>query len=252
LYKPIDVYIHKRKVNHAVRTATKVVAISEQTKADLIKFTGVSASKIEVIYQGCHPIFKTVLSKKEKEAIKAKYLLPDEYVLFVGTLEDRKNALSIAKALKDTAHHMVFVGKIKAHGERLKAFVNENKMQNRAVFIENATLEDLVGIYQAAAVFCYPSFFEGFGIPIIEALYSGVPVITTKGGCFAEAGGPTSLYIDPTDQKALKNAIEELLSESSEVRAERIQQGLSYAQRFDDKPIADQWEKLYKSVLEDA
>lgn len=248
LYNPIDVYIHKRKVNHAVRTATKVVAISEQTKADLIQFTGIAESKIEVIYQGCHSIFKTVLSEDDKDDIRKKYQLPNKYVLFVGTLEDRKNALSIAKALKNTTQHMVFVGKVKAHGEKLKTFVRENKMQDRVVFIENVSIEDLAGVYQCATVFCYPSFFEGFGIPIIEALYSGVPVITTKGGCFSEAGGPSSIYIDPTDQKSIQDAVEVLCSETDDVRANRILKGRTYVQKFNDEVLAAQWDALYKSI----
>lgn len=246
LYNPFDVYIHKKKVNHAIRTATKVVAISEQTKADLIKFTGISGSKIEVIYQGCHPIFKTVISKDKKDNIREKYQLPQKFVLYVGTLEDRKNALSIAKALKKTTHKMVFVGKVKAHGEKLKAYVEENNMQDRVVFVNHINIEDLAGIYQCATVFCYPSFFEGFGIPIIEALYSGVPVITTKAGCFPEAGGPSSIYIDPSDEKTIHDAIEVLFSETSSERNKRILKGKEYVQKFNDEVLAKQWDTLYK------
>ena len=248
LYKAADVYIHKRKVNHAVSAATKVVTISEQTKADLLEFTTVTEDKVSVIYQGCHRVFKNKLNEKEKEEIRVKYGLPDTFVLYVGTLEKRKNALSIAKALKDSALHMVFIGKVKAHGEKIKAFVAENKMQNRVIFIEGIGLDDLAGVYQNATVFCYPSFFEGFGIPIIEALYSGVPVITTKGGCFSEAGGPASLYVDPKDEKELQQAINKLFSESEERRSLRIKEGISYVQKFNDDVIVAQWEKLYQSV----
>ncbi len=248
LYNPIDVFIHKRKVNHAVRTATQVVAISEQTKADLIQFTGIDESKIEVIYQGCHPVFKTVLSEDNKDDIRKKYQLPKKFVLFVGTLEERKNALSIAKALNDATQHMVFVGKVKSHGEKLKTFVKENKMQDRVVFIENISIEELAGVYQCATVFCYPSFFEGFGIPIIEALYSGVPVITTKGGCFSEAGGPSSVYIDPSEEKSIQDAVQILFSETSSERNKRIMKGKEYVRKFNDKVLAAQWNALYKSI----
>ena len=249
LYNPIDVYIHKRKVNHAVRAATKVVAISEQTKADIIQFTGISESKIEVIYQGCHPIFKNVLSEDDKNNIRKKYQLPEKFVLYVGTLEDRKNALSIAKALKNTTQHMVFVGKVKSHGEKLKTYVADNKMQDRVAFIKNVSIEDLSGVYQCATVFCYPSFFEGFGIPIIEALYSGVPVITTKGGCFSEAGGPSSIYINPHSETELQTAVKSLYAESNNSRKKRTESGLNYVQKFNDDLLAKQWNRLYKSLL---
>ncbi|MDA0779763.1 MAG: glycosyltransferase family 1 protein [Bacteroidetes bacterium] len=249
LYTSIDVEIHKRKVKHAVKTASKIVAISEQTKADLIEFMGVPAKNIEVIYQGCHPIFKTNFTEKALNAVAKKHQLPEKFVLYVGTLEARKNALSIAKALKDTNYYMVFVGKVKAYGEALKKYVNENNMSSRALFIENIDLEDLAGIYQNATVFCYPSFFEGFGIPIIEALYSGVPLITTKGGCFSEAGGPSSIYIDPQSETELLTAVESLYAESHESRKNRIESGLNYAQKFNDDVLAKQWNKLYKSLL---
>jgi len=249
LYTSIDVTIHKKKVNHAVKTASKVVAISEQTKADLVQFTAVSDEKVEVIYQGCHPVFKKTLSRKKLTAIANKYKLPKKFVLCVGTLEERKNALSIVKALKETKHNMVFVGKVKAHGEKLKSFVKEHNMQDRVWFITHVGIEDLAGIYQNATLFCYPSFFEGFGIPIIEALYSSVPVITTKGGCFAEAGGPSSIYIDPTDKNELQKAVEILYTEPDELRKKRILDGLAYVKKFNDEGLAKQWHSLYKSLL---
>ena len=170
-------------------------------------------------------------------------------MLFVGTLEARKNAMTIAKGLKDTNHHMVFVGKVKAHGEKLKTYVKENNMQDRVLFIHHIDIEDLAGIYQNATVFCYPSFFEGFGIPIIEALHSGVPVITTKGGCFSEAGGSSSIYIDPHSETELQTAVKSLYAESHISREKRIESGFNYVQQFNDKALAKQWNRLYKSLL---
>lgn len=249
LYKKIDVYIHKRKVTHAVRSANKVVAISEQTKADIINYTGIENNKVEVIYQGCHPIFKKTLSDSEKKALRKKYNLPEKYVLYVGTLEERKNALLIVKSLLNTKHTIVFVGRVKAYGEKVKSFVEKNGMSKRVYFIDDIDVKDLAGIYQNATVFCYPSFFEGFGIPIIEALYSGVPVITTRGGCFSEAGGSSSLYINPNNEDELRDAVDHLSNESPKGRKKRIEQGLEYAQKFNDELLAEQWNNLYKAVL---
>ena len=250
LYNNIDVFIHKRKIRHAVKKATQVVAISEQTKSDLIDYTGIPASKIKVIYQGCHPIFKTKLTKNELKKITEKYSLSEKYVLFVGTLEERKNALFIAEALEKTSHNLVFVGKMKSYGEKLKSFVKSKGIEHRVLFIQSISIEDLAAVYQNATVFCYPSFFEGFGIPIIEALCSGIPVITTKGGCFAEAGGPSSIYVNPKDKLALQNAVQILFSESKHEREIRIEQGYSYVQQFNDEVIAEKWSSCYKSVLQ--
>lgn len=249
LYNPIDVFIHKRKIRYAAHKATQVVAISEQTKADLVEYTGIAASKIKVIYQGCHPIFKTTFTKNTLKRIAKKYNLPEKYVLFVGTLEDRKNALFIAEALEKTSHNIVFVGKIKSQGKKLKSFVKSKRIGNRVLFIQNISVEELAAVYQNATVFCYPSFFEGFGIPIIEALYSRIPVVTTHGGCFAEAGGPSSIYINPKNKQALQNAIKLLFSESKEERKLRIEKGYAYVQRFNDNIIAENWNSCYKSIL---
>jgi glycosyltransferase involved in cell wall biosynthesis len=249
LYNTIDVFIHKRKIRHAVKKATQVVAISEQTKADLIDYIGISASKIKVIYQGCHPIFKTKLTKNELKKITEKYSLPEKYVLFVGTLEERKNALFIAEALEKTSRNLVFVGKIKSSGRKIKSFVKSKGIEHRVLFIQNISIEDLAAVYQNATVFCYPSFFEGFGIPIIEALYSGIPVITSKEGCFPEAGGPSSIYVNPKDENSLREAVEIIYSESDKCRKKRVSEGLVFAQKFNDEVLAKQWDILYKSLV---
>ena len=108
-------------------------------------------------------------------------------------------------------------------------------------------MDDLAVLYQAALLFVYPSLFEGFGIPIIEALYSGVPVITSNTGCFSEAGGPHSRYVSPTDSEELSDAIQAVLTNSA-LRQGMIDRGLIYSQNFNDDRIADQLMALYRET----
>ena len=124
----------------------------------------------------------------------------------------------------------------------------ENNLQNKVIFLENVELKELASIYRMATVFIYPSVFEGFGIPIIEALYSKTPVITSKGGCFSEAGGENSIYIDPLNADELKIELTELLVNSGKREAMK-EKGLEFVQKFNDENIARNWIDTYNKIL---
>ncbi|SIQ39167.1 glycosyltransferase family 4 protein [Maribacter ulvicola] len=247
-YSFFDRFIYKKKFNHAVHKADKVIAISEQTKRDIIKYLNIDKKKIEVIYQGCNNAFKETYGDNEKEEVKDKYNLPLEFILNVGTIEERKNVLTLVKAIKDTGFHLILVGGEKGYATKVHNFIKENNMQSQVSFLKNVPTKDLAIIYQLATVFCYPSLCEGFGIPIIEALFSGLPVITTNFGCFPEAAGPTSLYVDPTDQNQIKTKIKQLFNDP-ELRTTMKISGLAYVQKFSDENVAKNLMNLYKKVL---
>jgi glycosyltransferase involved in cell wall biosynthesis len=249
LYKPIDRYIYTKKFRYACHQADKIVAISEQTKLDIINFLDVDATKIEVIYQGCHQAFKEKKTAHEKQEIKQKLGLPEEFLLNVGTIEERKNALSIVKAIKDTDIPLVLVGKSTKYQADILEYVRKENMGHRIFFRQGLSMSELATLYAVAKVFVYPSVFEGFGIPIIEALYSGTPVITTNSGVFPEAGGPSSLYVDTKDIQQLRDAIVSIL-ESEDKQSEMRNLGLGYVQKFNDDRIASQWQQLYQQLLE--
>jgi glycosyltransferase involved in cell wall biosynthesis len=118
---------------------------------------------------------------------------------------------------------------------------------DKIIFLKNVSIEELPSIYQMASVFIYPSFFEGFGIPIIEALYSGTPVITTNGGCFPEAGGPHSIYINPENYKEIATQIDRLINDES-LRLNMSTEGKMYAQNFDSIKLANQVMELYQKL----
>jgi len=249
LYSFIDRKIHYWKFKYAAKNADLVIAISEQTKKDIVSFLNINPGKIKVIYQGCAPIFKSHLSTELITQTKEKYGLPEEYLLNVGTIEERKNIFSVVKAIKGTAITLVVVGKKTRYFNSISKYVDENALQNQIIFLENVALNELAAIYKSAKIFIYPSVFEGFGIPIVEALYSKVPVITTQDGCFWEAGGESSIYIDPKNIEDIKKNIVALWNDNAVQEKMRIE-GFKFAQKFNDDLIAKNMLEAYNLVLE--
>ena len=247
LYTKIDRTIYLHKFRYAAHQADRIIAISEQTKRDIIDFLKIDERKITVVYQGCHPAFKQRYTESEKQAVRDRYGLPRDFILNVGTIEARKNALAIIKAIEDLDVYLVIAGRKTPYLNELMAYLEKKKLTKRVTFIHGASVNDLAVLYQAALLFVYPSLFEGFGIPIIEALYSGVPVITSRGGCFPEAGGPHSCYVLPDDRGEFSTAIQTALTDT-ELRQRMVEGGRTYSQNFNDDYIADQLMNLYRSI----
>lgn len=249
-YGAVNVFIYKKKLEYACKVADKIVAISTQTKDDLIDFLKVDPNKIEVIYQSCNSVYQQKIDKEEFQSIKVKYNLPDRYLLYVGTIEERKNLLNIVKALKEKKIEipLVVVGrKTEYFHKSVKPYLVENRMDN-IIFPEKVKNDELPAIYQNALCFVYPSIFEGFGIPILEALTSGIPVITSKGSCFEETGGLGSIYINPQNHNEIGEAILKII-ENQELRSDLTRHGIEHAKQFLPEVIADKFINLYKSLL---
>jgi glycosyltransferase involved in cell wall biosynthesis len=248
LYPFIDRKIYNKKFKLACELSDIIVAVSEQTKNDIATFYSVNPKKIKVIHQSCDELFYKEITKDEIKNVKSKYTLPGKYLLSIGTIEERKNLLAIVKALtivKDIS--LVVIGKKKNYFKKIQDFISSNDLSKRIVFLEAVPSEDLPAIYNSAEIFIYPSLFEGFGIPIIEALTCKTPVITTKGGCFAEAGGPNSIYIDPMNHEQLAEEIKKLLL-SSELRNSMAEKGFEYSKKFLPEIIASQMMALYSAI----
>ena len=248
LYSFFDRKIHFFKFKKAARQADTIIAISEQTKTDIIQYLKVNPNKIKVIYQGCNSIFKEKFTKTEIKKCIVKYKLPENFILNVGTIETRKNVLLAVKAIKDIDIKLVIVGKKTDYNLEIEKYIEDNKLQEKIIFHSGLSLTELAILYQLAKIFVYPSLYEGFGIPIIEALYSKTPVITTIGGVFPEAAGPHSIYIDPENVQELKIAISKLL-EDPNLSKEIAEKGFLFAQKFNDENIAKQYLEVYKTLI---
>ena len=249
-YHSIDRKIYTYKFRKACENADKIIAISECTKRDIIEFFRIPADKIEVVYQGCDPSFIHPVAEEKKREVRAKYQLPDHYILNVGSIEERKNALSAVQALMMLPEqiHLVIVGRHTEYTDKVEHFIKENKLEERVHIISNVPFDDLPAFYQLAEIFVYPSRFEGFGIPIIEALYSGIPVVAATGSCLEEAGGPDSIYVHPDDIKGMTDAFKQIYTDP-ERKKNMIEKGHSFAKRFSEEKQAEEILNIYKKLM---
>jgi len=248
LFSSIDRKIYHKKFQSACKRANKIIAISHQTKNDIIEFFGTDENKIEVVYQGCNNVFQSKISKKRIEEICKKYNLPEKFILNVGTIEERKNLLTILKSIKELPkQHLVVIGNGKEYKNKCLQYIREHNLQDRVSFLSGIELEEIAAIYQKSEIMIYPSVFEGFGIPILEALFSKTPVITSQGGCFSETGGEHSIYINPLSVSEITSAITKITTDTN-LRNTMIEKGYNYAQNFTDKKVAENLQKIYTSL----
>lgn len=245
--------IYKSKLRYACEAADKIIAISEKTKADVVGLLKITPDKIKVIYQGCDPIFSEKQTTEELTKVKEQYNLPAKFILSVGTIEQRKNLLLIAMALAGVPDDvfLVVVGRPTKYIEKVKAYLTANNLLHRVIFLHDVLFYQLPAIYRQAAVFVYPSRYEGFGIPVLEALNCGAPVIAATGSCLEEAGGPHSLYVDPDDAAGLTSAINKVMVDEV-LRSKMIQEGLLHAAEFTDEKLSLQLNELYINTLNNA
>ena len=249
-YNSIDVKIYTRKFRHALREADRIVAISECTKRDICELGGVEADRVDVIYQSCAKRFSDIPTDRGLWQVRNKYGLPDRYILNVGSIEQRKNVLLAVKALHrlpdDVA--LVIVGRHTPYADEVGQYVKENGLCGRVLMLNGVPDEDLPALYRMADAFVYPSRYEGFGIPIIEAIRLGLPVVACTGSCLEEAGGPDSLYVGPDDDEAMAHAISQVLY-GAEGRERRIELSQAYVERFENTGAAQRFANLYREIL---
>ena len=224
-------------MQYAVRVADRIIAISEQTKRDLVQFFQADERKIRVVYQGCNAIYRQPVSAEHVKQVQVTYALPPKYVLYVGALEERKNLHTLIAAMEEGAIQLplVLIGAQSAYGEHLRSLAKQKGVD--LCFVPKVAQADLPAIYKGAEVFVYPSIFEGFGIPILEAMCVGVPVVTSTGSCFAETGGKAALYANPADPKEMADQVKKVLEDKA-LRERMIQEGFAQAERFSDEQVA--------------
>ncbi|MDR1645617.1 MAG: glycosyltransferase family 4 protein [Tannerellaceae bacterium] len=249
-YKPIDRIIYRIKFRTACRHAGRIIAVSECTKRDIVRFFRIPEDKITVVYQGCHPAFAQEVGEEKRQAVAAHYHLPSRFVLSVGTIEERKNLVLAVRALAHIPDdiHLVAVGRHTAYARKVEQYAARAGVAHRLHLLHDVSFEDLPAVYRLATVCVYPSLFEGFGIPVVEALASGVPVVAATGSCLEEAGGPDSLYADPTNETELAQHILTVLNDP-EKAAKMISAGREYVRRFSGQHIAGEVMRVYESLI---
>ena len=254
-------YVHRFKIKHACKIADAIIAISEQTKMDLINYYKIPADKIFICYQSCNPIFLQKITAAEKKIVKQKYQLPDTYFLFVSSIAPRKNLILICKALlllKETLNiPLVIIGNGKKEKEEAKNFMDANGLKNRMILLNEmpvskepafTTAADFPAIYQQALALIYPSIFEGFGAPLLEAMCSGIPVISSNTSSLPEVAGDAALYFAPDDAVILAEHMLRIAGDKTVVDS-LIQKGFVQAQKFSTQNYADSIMHVYKTLI---
>ena len=246
-YKYIDRKIYLEKVKYACKSATRIIAISEQTKADIVEFTGTSSDKIEIIHQSISPLF---FETANTQNIKKKYSLPDEFILAVGTIEERKNQLAILKALqhKKLDIPLVMVGNPTSYCNDIHKFIAAENIKDRVIFLKNIPERDLAAIYQLAKLSIYISVFEGFGLPVIESMACACPVITSNVSCLPETAGNAAILCNPEDEEELGEHIFRILNDSL-YRENLIVKGKIRAKEFEAENYAKRLMNFYNNLV---
>lgn len=248
LYPAIDRFIYRQKCAFACRNADEIIAISQQTKNDICHFFNTNPNRISVIHQSCDAAFynynDTMLLQHGffvQQEYELPYTLPDQYILHIGGMQERKNLLSLLKAANALRPRLsVAIVAINSPAESIyaqtvKQYIAQHDLQNQVTFLDRVPQTHLPALYRCAAAICYPSVAEGWGLPIVEGLFSRVPVITSKG--LEEAGGEYTQYIDPNNTEEFANTIEKVLCTGS-LRMDMILNGWGYAQQFKQEATA--------------
>ncbi len=247
LYKYIDRKVYTKKLRSACRRADIIVAISQQTKNDLVEFMGINPDRIKVIYQGVNPIYWEEFEDEGPQDVRDRYGLPRKFALFVGTLEIRKGVDKLLNAQLETGIPIVYVGRKTKFWKEISGLKKYDPIRHLIFTPEVQEDELLAKLYRVADVFLYPSLFEGFGIPVLEALISKTPVITSQSSSLPEVAGPGSILIDPEDQQDITAALKKVW-DSESLRTEMAKTGYAFAQNFTDESIARNWMRVYESL----
>ena len=246
-YKSIDRNIYFRKVKYACSAATKIIAISGQTKEDIVNYFGVDQDKIEVVYQSVSPRYFEIQNPKY---LLEKYELPEKFILSVGTIEHRKNQLSLLKAIHSAKidARVVFVGTPTSYTAELLKFISENKLDEQVKFLSNIPKKELAGLFRLATLSVYISLFEGFGLPVIESMASGCPVITSNVSVLPETAGKAAILCDPNNTEEIGEAVKKLLGSKTE-REKYKAKGYERAKEFHPVYFSEKMISLYSRIL---
>ncbi len=250
-YKAVDRAIYDYKYGRSARNADRVIAISERTRDDIIEYYGVDPSRIDVVYQACDPQFAVPVDDKRVREVLERYGLASRpYVIGVGTVEERKNQLLTLKALRtlpdDVA--LVLVGRRTPYADLLDSYAASHRLTDRLLWLTDVPFADLPALYRGAVAASYPSRYEGFGLPVTEALSAGTPIVVATGSCLEEAAGPDAPAVNPDDPEAMAHALNNIIHDSQYARR-LIEQGQAHIARFSPQAFAQGILDTYKKTL---
>lgn len=250
-FTKLDAIIHQKKQLHSCRIADMVVAISEQTKRDLIEIMHVPEEKIRVIYQSCDAQFWQSIEKDDLEYVRETYRLPNRYIIAVGTIEERKNQLALIQALKQLPSDVQLVLVGHGHGgylEKVRAMLRDEEMVHRVMILDHANFEDFPALYANAICSAYISRIEGFGIPVLESMCCDTPVLTSNRSSMPEVGGDAVLYADPNNIDEIVAQLKRLI-EDKDLHQQLVEKGRIQREKFTQAKSSADFYKLYCELL---
>ena len=243
-YPFIDTAYMKLMIKSSVKRTNHIIAISESTKKDIIKFTGAEDEKITVVYEASDGKYEQIFDKSELDVIKKKYILPEQFIFCCDSITPRKNTIRLLNAfnvIKDKVpHKLVLTGGVSWKSKKVSDLVDS--MKDNVIKLGYVPDEDMPLLYNLADIFVYPSLYEGFGLPPLEAMACGCPVITSNTSSIPEVVGEAGVMVDPYNIDDLAKAIYEVLTDGK-LREDMIKKGLGRAKQFN-------WEKCANETLQ--
>jgi len=238
----------------SARNTDAIIADSNNTKEEIGKYLDIPGNKITTVYLGAGKEFKPIRKTTAQKILLDKYGIHHKFVLFVGMIEPRKNLARLVEAFKnakDRNTKLVIVGKKGWHTKELSNTIKKVELQNDVIFTGYVPDEDLIMFYNATEFFIYPSLYEGFGIPVIEAMACGCPVITSNISSMKEISGDSAILVEPQNVENITTAIKKLLKNKS-LRKELSKSGIERAKFFTWKITAEKTLDVYNKVLDNA
>lgn len=251
-YHTLKLKIARIFFKKAIKNSKIIFTISLNSKKDIVSFFNTSESKIMAIYLAASEKFKRIENKSELKSIKSKYNLPDKFILFVGSIEPRKNLTGLIKAFQKIKtkieHKLVIVGGKGWLNSEIYKMIKKEKLQDDIIFTGYVSEEDLVAIYNLADLFVYPSFYEGFGIPVLEAMSCGCPVITSNTSSLPEVCGDAGIMVDPYNVDQLAQM---MLKAIQDVRlhTQMVMKGFQQVKNFSWQETASQTLLLLEKIV---
>jgi len=250
-YRPIHLKYQQWYIRRAVRQADYVVTDSDSSRRDLMEILDADPSRLVVVPCAVdHDHFLPITDRKRLEALKAKYRLPEKFVLFVGTLAPRKNVDKILLALASLRHSrrmalpLVIAGRSDFQDPGLEGIVRKEGLSDSVIFTGTVPFTDLPALYSMATVFAYPSLYEGFGLPVLEAMACGAPTITSNVSSLPEVAGEAALTVAPADIEALARGIGEIWDDEN-LREALKTRGFAQAGLFSWERAATEYLSVY-------
>ena len=248
----IDKKIYDLKWYNACTNADAIIATSEATKRDIISYFNIDPNKIHVVYQTCSDIYDQKYSEETKRETIEKNGLPKQYMLYVGAIMERKNLLNIIKAYERVRDEitipLLVVGKGRNYQKLIVEYIEQNNLQDRIIIRSDIGNDILPIVYQCAEMYLYPSQYEGFGIPILEAFKSGTPAIISNTSSLPEVGGNAGCYVDPYKIESISQAMLDI-HENPNLRNHMINEGYEQAKKFTIESFAQQTTNVYTSLI---